>query len=319
MEFKAFATHRIVGKSRPIQKVLETVRCWGNSDEHVLICGESGTGKDLVARAVHDVSSRARKPFIAVNCGQLNVHTAESELFGHVHGAFTGAVRGRTGLFESADSGTLFMDEISEMPLDVQVKLLRVLETSTFRSMGSNRDIKVDVRIVFASNRNLESCISRGQFREDLFHRINTLPISLPSLRERTEDILPLVQHFLDSAGNGGHEGWRITADALSALRSYSWPGNVRELKNVIRRACLLATDSIITTDLLPFAVPKASHPRHGKVLADDVRVPLWVVERGHIQRVLELARGNKTLAARILEVDRKTLYCKLKRYGLDL
>ncbi|HEY7745349.1 MAG TPA: sigma-54 dependent transcriptional regulator [Desulfuromonadales bacterium] len=317
LEVSKVENHRIVGKSQGIQKVLETVRRWGVTDEHVLIHGESGTGKELVARAVHDASRRAKKPFVTVNCGRLSANTAESELFGHMQGAFTGAVKGRAGLFELADTGTLFMDEVSEMPLDVQVKLLRILETSTFRRMGGNHDIRVDVRFVFASNKNLQECVNRGEFREDLFHRINLLPIHLPPLRERPDDILPLAWFFLKSCSDNGHENWEITEEAMAALCSYSWPGNVRELSNTIRRACILASDRVITSELLPFSPPKVLPPLPPNGSQDAQPLPLWVIERDHIRKVIEKVEGNKSKAAKILEIDRKTLYTKLERYGL--
>jgi two-component system NtrC family response regulator len=300
-----------------MNKVLETVKRWGGVDEHVLIFGESGTGKELVARAVHDASRRADKPFVTVNCGRLNVHTAESELFGHMQGAYTGALKGRAGLFELADTGTLFMDEVSEMPLDVQVKLLRVLETSTFRRLGGNRDISVDVRFVFASNKNLNECVVRGDFREDLYHRINLLPINLPPLRERREDILPLVWHFLRTGNDRRGESWEITEEAILALCAHDWPGNVRELSNTIRRACILAAETVISTELLPFSLPKNLLLNQGGGVEVET-VPLWVVERDHIQKVIEKVEGNKSRAAKILEIDRKTLYTKLERYGLS-
>ena len=318
LEVSKFECHRIVGRSPALMKVLDVVKRWGPADEHVLIYGESGTGKELISRAVHDASPRADKPFVTVNCGRLNINTAESELFGHTQGAFTGATKGRAGLFELADTGTLFMDEVSETPLDVQVKLLRVLETGTFRRMGGNHDISVDVRFVFASNKNLQECANRGEFREDLFHRINLLPINLPPLRERPEDIIPLAYFFMKTANGGrGQENWEITEEAMAALTAYSWPGNVRELRNTVRRACILATDSQITLELLPFAPPKVLPPRTGAPQAPS-RLPLWVIERDHIEKVLELVEGNKSRAAKILEIDRKTLYTKLERYGLD-
>jgi len=210
------------------------------------------------------------------------------------------------------------MDEVSEMSLDVQVKLLRVIETGTFRRLGGSRDISVDVRFVFASNKILQDCVIKGQFREDLFHRINLLPISLPPLRERRDDILPLVLHFLKNNSYRGNEPWEITDEALAALKSHDWPGNVRELKNVIRRACILATEPIISSDLLPFAPLKMALPNKGEGAESAGNVPLWMVEKDHIGRILATVEGNKSLAARILEIDRKTLYTKLERYGLD-
>ena len=320
LEVNKFEDHRIIGKSQAIQKVLETVKRWGPTDEHVIIHGESGTGKELIARAVHDASRRANKPFVTVNCGRLNINTAESELFGHMQGAFTGATKGRAGLFELAHTGTLFMDEVSEMPLDVQVKMLRVLETSTFRRMGGNQDISVDVRMVFASNKNLQECVNRGEFREDLFHRINLLPINLPPLRERPDDIIPLAWYFIKTASERGHENWEITEEAMSSLCAYNWPGNVRELRNTIRRACILASEPVITPDLLPFSPPKTppSLPASGSHDVQPVPLPLHVIERAHIEKVLALVEGNKSRAAKILEIDRKTLYTKLEKYGIN-
>jgi len=316
-EISKLDQHRIVGKSQAIQKVLETARRWGATDEHVLISGESGAGKELVARAVHDASRRTAKPFVTVNCGRLSANTAESELFGHVQGAFTGATKGRAGLFELADTGTLFMDEVSEMPLDVQVKLLRILETGSFRRMGGNHDISVNVRFVFASNKKLEECVNRGEFREDLFHRMNLLPINIPPLRERQDDIIPLAYYFLKSSNEGESVNWEITEEAMAALTAYSWPGNVRELRNTIRRASILATEPIISSDLLPFSPPKSAPPLAVSGSSEVLPLPLWVVERDHIQRVIEKLEGNKSKAAKVLEIDRKTLYTKLERYGL--
>ena len=261
------------------------------------------------------------KPFVTVNCGRLNANTAESELFGHMQGSFTGAVKGRAGLFELADTGTLFMDEVSEMPLDVQVKLLRVLETGTFRRLGGNRDISVDVRFVFASNKSLQDCVARGDFREDLYHRINLLPINLAPLRERRDDILPLIMYFLQTCSERPAEEWEITEEAMAALCAHDWPGNIRELRNTIRRACILALEPVISADLLPFSPPRtppaepASAPASRAPSADPV--PLWMVERDHIQRVMDQVEGNKSRAAKILEIDRKTLYTKLERFGL--
>jgi two-component system NtrC family response regulator len=322
LEINRFGHQQIIGRSQPILKVLETVQRWGATDEHVLITGESGTGKELIARAVHDASRRSSKPFVTVNCGRFDANTAESELFGHMQGAFTSANKSRAGLFELADTGTLFMDEISEMPLDVQVKLLRILETSTFKRMGGNHDIRVNVRFVFASNKILADCVSRGEFREDLYHRINLLPIPVPPLRLRTDDIVPLAWYFIQQSNENDAQGWEITNDAIDSLCAYQWPGNVRELKNTIRRACILANEPVITPDLFPFAPQKAVYTPSASVTRSDNAVftasPLWAVERDHIQKVLEMVEQNKSQAAKLLEIDRKTLYSKLERYGLE-
>ncbi|MSN26500.1 MAG: response regulator [Geobacter sp.] len=321
-EIKRFENNCIIGKSQAIQRLLDTVHRWGMTDEHVLISGESGTGKELIARAVHDASRRASKPFVTVNCGRFDANTAESELFGHMQGAYTGANKGRAGLFELADTGTLFMDEISEMPLDVQVKLLRILETSTFRRMGGNHDIKVNVRFVFASNKILGDCVNRGEFREDLYHRINLLPIPVPPLRQRTDDILPLALFFMQQCIEGDSKHWEITEEAMASLCAYHWPGNVRELRNTIRRACILANEPIITPDLFPFSPPKTIYAPLANNTSSDATTfapaPLWAVEREHIEKVLKMVEQNKSRAAKLLGIDRKTLYTKLERYELE-
>ncbi len=317
IEISKLENHQVVGRSEEMVKVLETVKRWGATDEHVLIYGASGTGKELIARAVHDFSPRKDKPFVTINCGRLDVNTAESELFGHMQGAFTGANKARAGLFELADNGTLFMDEVSEMSLDVQVKLLRILETGTFRRLGGSRDISVDVRFVFASNKVLSLCVERGEFREDFYHRINFLPIHLPLLRERPGDILPLAMHFLKDSTEHSGEPLQITDEALVALQAYHWPGNVRELKNTIRRACILATDNKISSDLLPFMPEKLPLPTRSSRSSASTSTPLWEVEKEHICKVLAAVEGNKSQAAKVLEIDRKTLYTKLDRYDL--
>jgi len=316
LEVGKLEPNRIVGRSLPMQNVLDMVARLGPTDEPVLLAGESGTGKELVAHALHEASPRKSWPFVAVNCGRLDAHTAESELFGHQQGAFTGANKGRAGLFELAHTGTLFLDEISEMPLDVQVKLLRILETRTFRRLGGNRDIQVDVRLVLATNRDLARCVEKGTFREDLFHRINLLPLTLPPLRERAEDIPSLVRHFILSGPIRGNENWEVEPGAMRALLAHPWPGNVRELKNVVRRACILAERPVLTVDLLPFALPTSG--RLGAGGNGDARAaPLWEVERDHIRKILDLTQGNKSQASHVLGIDRKTLYAKIDRYGL--
>ncbi|MBI5445676.1 MAG: sigma-54-dependent Fis family transcriptional regulator [Deltaproteobacteria bacterium] len=300
----------ILGRSPAMRKVRDLIERLGPTDEPVLIQGESGTGKELAARALHEASGRADRPFVAVNCGRLDAHTAESELFGHVQGAFTGATKNRAGLFELAHTGTLFLDEVSEMALDVQVKLLRILETHTFRRLGGNHDIRVDVRFVFASNRDLARSVRAGSFREDLLHRINLLTIELPPLREREGDVELLAEHFL-----GCGSARELTGQARAALLAHAWPGNVRELKNVIRRSCILAETDRITPDLFPFAAAAAQPAAP----AGDARPgPLWAVERDHIRNALAHTAGNKKAAAKLLEMNRKTLYAKIAKYGLE-
>jgi two-component system NtrC family response regulator len=316
LEVKKFENSQIVGKNAAMRKVLDLVQRIGATGEHVLVQGESGTGKELIARAVHDASPRASQPFIAVNCGRLNVHTSESELFGHMQGAFTGASKSRAGVFELANGGTVFMDEVSETPLDVQVKLLRILETRTFRRLGGNRDITVDVRFVFASNKDLAACAERGGFREDLYHRISLLPITLPPLRERREDIPLLVRFFLETDPYRKAGDWSVTPEAMAALCAHHWPGNVRELKNALRRACILASEPVITPDLFPFS-PHTAQRATVPAAPSELPVPLWVLEKEHIRRVLQATRGNKSRAAEVLEIDRKTLYAKIDRYNL--
>ncbi len=305
--------HLLVGRSPAFLKTVELVERVANTMEPVLILGESGTGKEMVARALHAGSSRANRPFVAVNCGRLDVHTAESELFGHTAGAFTGATKNRAGAFELADGGTLFLDEVSEMPLDVQVKLLRVLETQTFRRLGGNRDIRVSVRLMFASNRSLEERVRCGLFREDLYYRINLFAVRLPPLRERVPDIEPLTYHFLRSIPPRKGGEWMVAPETLRAMEAYRWPGNVRELKNVVRRACILAERPLLTPDLLPFEMDARvrSSPRRRGLAS------LWMVEREHIRDVLEATGWNKSRAAELLGVDRKTLYAKISKYDL--
>ncbi len=306
--------HLLVGRSPVFLKTMEMVGRVAHTMEPVLILGESGTGKEMVARALHAASPRADRPFVAVNCGRLDVHTAESELFGHTAGAFTGATKNRAGAFELADGGTLFLDEVSEMPLDVQVKLLRVLETQRFRRLGGTRDIRVSVRLMFASNRDLGERVRAGLFREDLYYRVNLFTVKLPPLRERTADIEPLTYHFLRSIPPRKGGDWIVAPETFRVMKAYHWPGNVRELKNVVRRACILAEGPVITPDLLPFGAGPAARPS-----VDSGRLaPLWEVEREHIQSVLGAVGWNKSRAAEILGVDRKTLYAKIARYGIQ-
>ena len=308
----------LFGQHPSMRKVFDVIRRVGPSDVPVLITGESGTGKELVARAIHQVSRRRRGPFVAVNCGAIPAQLAESELFGHMQGAFTGAVRSQAGAFERAHGGTLFLDEVTEMPLELQVKLLRVLETGTVTRIGGEKPVGVDVRVVAATNRNPEQSVRDGKLREDLWYRLNVFPISLPPLRQRGGDIALLAWHFLGelNAANGTSKRWGDSA--LAALEGYAWPGNVRELKNLVHRAFILADLEVDAACLptLPSAeeVARASadggellHVRVGSSVAD--------VEKRLIFATLEQVAGNKQKAAEILGVSLKTLYNRLSAY----
>lgn len=313
---------RMIGQSSAWQKVLNLVERSGASDSTVLVTGRSGTGKELVARAVHQVSDRTRRPFVAVNCASVVTTLLESELFGHEQGSFTGAHNLKRGLFELAEGGTLFLDEIGETSLDFQAKLLRVLETGEFRRVGGSHLIHSNVRIIAATNRDLKQEMDAQRFREDLFYRLNVLTLELPDLKDRREDIPLLAEHFLALAGR--HAGsLKFSAEALSVLAQYPWPGNVRELRNVVERISILADHDIIETSDLPtdilvgaeeamLAPPEAERPEH---TPEGLPPPLSEVERFHIQRVLEFTKGNKTKAAKILGITAATLYNKLKIY----
>jgi DNA-binding NtrC family response regulator len=295
-----------VGSSPPMQELYRLIVRAASVPHAVLITGESGVGKELVARALHRVSGR--RSFIAVNCGALPEHLLESELFGHEKGAFTSADRAKPGLFEAADQGTLFLDEISELTLALQPKLLRAIESGEIRRVGATMPIEVDVRLIAATNRDLEGEVREGRFREDLFWRLNVVTIAVPPLRDRREDVPALVEHFL--AG----QQLRIDGDAMALLTSYEWPGNVRELRNALQRAAVMATGpSIGVADLPPrIRAALAVNPVRREM---ERRVPLRSLERTYVLEVLREVQGNRTRAAEILGVDRKTLYRKLAEY----
>lgn len=303
----------IIGESEAMRAVCHTLHKAAQSVATVLITGESGTGKELVARDIHYCSARAAAPFVPVNCGGIPETLLESELFGHVKGAFTGAVQTRAGFFQTADGGTIFLDEISETSTAMQVKLLRALNDKTVCMVGASRTQTVDVRIVAATNRSLVELVKKGLFREDLFFRLNVIPVRLPPLRERGDDILLLIQHFASEfASDAGKPVPRFSKSALGALRNYHWPGNVRELQNVIQRLVVMCeADCIDVADLpelMRFSALRGS--RLNRTLAE--------VETEHINRVLASVDGNKTRAAGILGIDRKTLREKLKNSDLD-
>jgi two-component system response regulator HydG len=308
----------IIGSSAIMHRALDVVSRVAESDATVLITGESGTGKELVARALHDRSRRNAGPFVAVNCAAMPEGLLESELFGHMKGAFTDARTPKRGLFLEAHKGTLFLDEIGELPLTLQPKLLRSLEQRTVRPVGGNTEVEFDTRIVTATNRDLESAVAEKRFREDLYYRINVVHIELPPLRARGSDVLALAQHFLEHfKSRGGRPIKGISSAVAERLMAYEWPGNVRELQNCIERAVALAQFDELAVDDLPEKV-RNYKPNHALVVSDNPTelAPLEEVERRYILRVLDTVGGNKSSAARILGLDRTTLYRRLERYG---
>ncbi|MCX4246664.1 sigma-54 dependent transcriptional regulator [Paraliomyxa miuraensis] len=311
---------RILGSSAAMQKVYDLLERVSDSEASVLVTGESGTGKELVARALHDRGPRRGGPFVAVNCSAVPENLLESELFGHAKGSFTDARSDRVGLFAQANGGTLFLDEVGEIPLLMQPKLLRALEERRVRPVGSNAEVPIDVRIVAATNRDLEAAVEEQRFREDLYFRINVIHVALPPLRSRGTDVLALAQHFLNRfALQAGKDVQGISPAAAQRLCDYEWPGNVRELRNCMERAVALTRYTDLAVEDLPERVVKYRRS-HVVVASDDPSelVPMEEVERRYILRVVEAVGGNKTVAAKILGFDRKTLYRKLERYKLD-
>ncbi len=310
----------IVGSSSKIQDVMRMVARLKDTRTPVLITGESGTGKELVARAIHYRGLLSKKPFIAVDCGSLVPTLIESELFGHEKGAFTGAVRSKEGLFQTADGGTIFLDEIGELSQELQAKLLRVLQEKEVRPVGSNQNIKVDVRVIAATNRDLEAAQKEGKFRRDLYFRLNVVTLHLPPLRERRSDITSLVHYFLDRFAPG--EPITLSPAAARCMLQYDWPGNVRELENCIERAVALGSQKTIELHDLPPAVrenqdAEAPEPAAPAGDAPAANTDLEELERDTIQRVFEQVNGDKALAGRMLGISRATLYRKLKRYNI--
>jgi PAS domain S-box-containing protein len=309
--------HGLLGESPPMLRLLELIENVARTDAPVLIHGQSGTGKELVARAIHEESPRKDKPFIKVNCAALNENLLESELFGHEKGAYTGADRTRIGRFEAAHKGTIFLDEIGDIPLATQVKLLRVLEEKEIERVGDHKTIAVDVRIISATNKDLDALIDQDLFREDLFFRINVFPLSCPSLAERYEDIPLLVQNFIEqNASKGSKKIVGLTPVAMEALLAYSWPGNVRELRNAIEYAFVLCSGKWIGREHLP---PKIIS--NGKrVLVNHHQSPAsWEEERTRLLNTLRQVSGNQSEAARILGVSRVTIWKRIKKYGINL
>ncbi len=327
---KRYSRENIIAESSKMRRLLDLIDHICETDSTVLIDGESGTGKELVAKAIHYGSSRAGKPFIPVNCAALPESLLESELFGHVKGAFTGAIRDKKGLFEEAHSGTILLDEIGDMPLTIQVKFLRVLEERKIRRVGGNEIINIDVRIIAATNRDLKDLMKEGKFREDLFYRLNVIPVTIPPLCERKEDIAPLANHFLEIySANMKKETVVFIPETLDILKHYDWPGNVRELENLVERVVALSKKSVIKPSDLALVFQF-----DGKKSADltedfderDLSKIFTLLEqeyrekeREYIVRALEENNYNQSQAARTLGISRQTIWAKMKKYGIDI
>ncbi len=315
----------LVGSSTAMLEVYKLVARVAESKSTVLLQGESGTGKELIARAIHANGHRRDKPFIPVNCGALPDTLLESEMFGYEKGAFTGAVGTKAGLFEASNGGTLFLDEIGELGPALQVKLLRVMQDQEVRRVGGTASVKVDVRIIAATNRDLEQLAKEGKFRDDLFYRLNVVPITLPSLAERREDIPMLVHHFFEKyRARSSHGVHGVLPKTMVLLRQYRWPGNVRELENAIERAVSLSHGPLVTPEDLPEAVRQGAIDEGDRKLSQedpthDAYLTLEEVEKRHLIRVLKETKRNKVKAAKILGIDRRTLYRMAERFGLDI
>lgn len=306
----------VLGHSRGLQQVIQLARKVAVTDVPVLLTGETGTGKEVFAQAIHNGSARAKQPFVAINCSAFSEELLESEIFGHKAGAFTGALKDKKGLFEEANHGTIFLDEIGEMAYGLQAKLLRVLETGEYIKVGDTKPTKIDVRIVSATNRNLKEEIANSNFREDLYFRLSVFHLHLPPLRERREDIPELAAAFLKFfAAKMGKQVKGFAADCQAWMQSYAWPGNVRELRNVIERA-LIICDDYITLDDMPLDF--RSSTLSGSA-ADGDDFELAEAEHRHIQRVLQYTKGNKAEAARLLKIGLTTLYRKIEEYGINI
>lgn len=311
---RKFSFDGLLGSGGKIKDAIELARKVAPTDATVLLTGETGTGKEVFANAIHQNSYRKNQNFVAINCSAFSHDLLESEMFGHLAGSFTGALKDRKGLFEEADGGTLFLDEIGEMPQDLQAKLLRVLESGQYLKVGSNKPVKVNVRIIAATNRDLPSETEAGRFRQDLYYRLSAFGIELPALRDRAGDIELLAMYFLKLySGKINKKITGISEEALRLLKSHSWPGNIRELRNVIERSIILSPHEIIESNTLPFELQTAQKPA-GKLLS---AFSLASAEMLHIQKVLNHTRGNKAEAARLLDIGIATLYRKIDEYKL--
>ena len=308
-----YSFHQIIGKSKPMQEIFDLIRRVADSPTNLLITGESGTGKELVAKAIHYNSDRRTAPFIPVNCAAIPEQLLESELFGHMRGAFTDAKVDKRGLFEEAQKGTLFLDEISELPLMLQAKILRAIQEKEIRRVGANKSTTVDVRIIAATNLNLADEVKAKRFREDLYYRLNVIELRLPPLRERREDILLLVDAFMKKYGASREKQIQgVSESALAMLVDYAWPGNVRELENAIERAVTLSRSDKILPDDLPLTIQETRGDRRVLDNAAERTLRLDEMEKEYIRKILEKTGGNKYQAAQALGIDRKTLYRKL-------
>jgi two-component system, NtrC family, response regulator AtoC len=316
-----FSFRNIVGKSPGMMQIFETIKKISDYKASVLISGESGTGKELVAKAIHYNSPRANSPFVAVNCGAIPETLLESELFGHERGAFTDAKKEKRGSFEMAHSGTLFLDEIGEMTLSAQVKLLRALQEGEVKRLGSEKPLKVDVRIISATIRDLSKSVSEGKFREDLFYRLHVLPLHLPPLRERKEDIHLLIAHFIQKFNaQHGLNAEGVSEEAMARLMEYSWPGNVRELENAIERAMILAQGKRVEMDFLPSEVRGERTPWKKDLWEEEfsIKKASRVLEEELIRKALKKTKGNRSQASRILEISHPALLSKMREYGVE-
>lgn len=317
----ATSAYGMVGQSPALKQVIKTIDKVADFKTTVLVLGESGTGKELVAKALHQKSSRKNKPFIGVNCGAIPENLLESELFGHKRGAFTDATSDRRGLFEEAHGGTLLLDEIGELPLPLQVKLLRALQEGSIRKIGDAKDIMVDVRVIAATMRDLKLEVDENRFREDLYYRLNVLPIVVPPLRERKEDIPLLIQHFVSKFNTKlGTKCGGIEPKALKLLLDYPWPGNIRELENTVERAIVLSETPRITPEDLPEKFHQGNDPVGMLVSSGEVSIKKSTrfIEEALIRKALERTRGNRTAAAKILEISQRALLYKLKEYNIS-
>lgn len=313
--------NNIIARSPRMLEIFDTIRKIADYKTTVLITGESGSGKELIARAIHYNSPRSNKPFVAINCSAIPDTLLESELFGYIKGAFTGANKDKKGLFEEASGGTLFLDEVGDLPVPLQVKLLRVIQEEEIRRVGATNSQKVDVRLITATLKNLGESIKNGSFREDLYYRLNVLPLHIPPLRERKEDIPLLVEHFLSRFNKEmGKEVEDVAADTLQALSDYSWPGNVRELENTIERAMVLETSNRLTLEHLPDGIKNQEVNPAIKAAANELSIKKMttIMEQELIKKALEKTNGNRTWAAKLLEISHRALLYKIKRYGLE-